>query len=202
MATACARPPHADTVHPGDRSGGTAQLTRATYIIESEDPRENANESKRQDTIAPPARSSSPPACHPRARRGLRPQRVKREWDSTRGFHTTGQDTASLVSSLHAPRRSVVSQRTRERRLGHIATCNQRRGRWEACARVARDAARLCACLVVARQPGGEGREAVVPSAGGVHPLARRVLEDERALVTQLLRSPRPHPPLFYRGAP
>ena len=60
---------------------------------------------------------------------------------------------------------------------------------------MARDAARLCACLVVARQPGGEGREAVVPSAGGVHPLARRVLEDERALVTQLLRSPRPHPP-------
>ena len=217
MATACARPPHADTTHPGDRSGGTAQPSQEQHIYYRERGPARTNESTRQDpsfllfcsralymydTIAPPARSSSPPACHPRARRGLRPQRVKREWDSTRGFHTTGQDTASLVSSLHAPRRSVVSQRTRERRLGHIATCNQRRGRWEACARVARDAARLCACLVVARQPGGEGREAVVPSAGGVHPLARRVLEDERALVTQLLRSPRPHPPLFYRGAP
>ena len=99
MATACARPPHADTVHPGDRSGGTAQLTRATYIIESEDPRENANESKRQDpsfllfcsralymydTIAPPARSSSPPACHPRARRGFPDARRRPSRDAAR----------------------------------------------------------------------------------------------------------------------
>ena len=40
-ARALHRKPHADTVHPGDRSGGTAQLTRATYIIdERRDPRE------------------------------------------------------------------------------------------------------------------------------------------------------------------